>query len=149
MMRIVLLDAGPLSQAIHPRPEQNRAILRWISEMMMKGVEVSIPSISDYEVRRKLLHLNKTASIERLDLLKRNIGCAEITDDVMIRAAEFWAAARKAGMPTAGDKALDGDVILAAQADILASSGIETIIATENVGHLSRYVKSDKWKNIS
>jgi hypothetical protein len=99
-------------------------------------------------VRRKLLHLDKIGSNKRLDILKENIGCAEITDAVMIRAAELWAKARKAGTPTAGDKALDGDAILAAHADILNSSGFEAIVATENTGHLSRYVKSEKWENI-
>jgi len=53
----------------------------------------------------------------------------------MLKAAEFWADARKRGRPTADPKELDGDVIVAAQA-IEAGA----IVATENVGHLARYV---------
>ena len=66
-----------------------------------------------------------------------------ITTPVMLKAAELWADIRKRGMPTADPKALDCDVILAAQA--LAVNGI---VATENVGHLSRLVKAGSWRDI-
>jgi len=46
-------------------------------------------------------------------------------------------------MPTADPKELDADVILAAQA--LESGGI---VATENVGHLGRYVTAKSWREI-
>jgi hypothetical protein len=55
----------------------------------------------------------------------------------MLLAAELWAQSRKAGKPTADPKALDGDVILAAQAKLLESGGNPVVIATTNVGHLS------------
>jgi len=61
----------------------------------------------------------------------------------MRQAAEFWAQARKAGRATADDKALDGDVILAAQAHQVGA-----VVATENVGHLSRFVDARNWKEI-
>jgi len=44
--------------------------------------------------------------------------------------------------------ALDGDVILAAQAVILRSQGYETTIATTNVGHLSRFTPAKLWQEI-
>jgi hypothetical protein len=47
-------------------------------------------------------------------------------------------------LPTADSKALDGDVILAAQA--LAVNGI---VATENVDHLSRFVSTKHWRDIT
>jgi hypothetical protein len=46
----------------------------------------------------------------------------------------------------AGDKALDGDVILAAQAIVLEAPDV--LIATTKVGHLSRFVPADLWQNI-
>lgn len=46
-------------------------------------------------------------------------------------------------MPTADPKDLDGDVILAAQA--LESGGI---VATDNVGHLGRYVTAKNWRDV-
>ena len=52
------------------------------------------------------------------------------------------AAARNQGQPTASDKALDADVILAAQAMVLQRSSQDTIVvvAADNVKHLSRFV---------
>lgn len=51
----------------------------------------------------------------------------------MRTAAEFWAAARQRGEPTADDKALDADVILAAQVVLLAAGQDDVIVVTTNV----------------
>ena len=64
----------------------------------------------------------------------------------MRQAAAFWAEARQRGRPTAEDKALDGDVILAAQVVTMESG--HGIVATTNVGHLSRYVQAAVWREI-
>jgi hypothetical protein len=48
---------------------------------------------------------------------------------------------------TAGDKTIDGDMILAAQAMTL--NVLDVVIATTNVGHLSRFVRADLWQNIT
>ena len=69
-----------------------------------------------------------------------------LTTDAMRQAAAFWAEARQRGRPTADDKALDGDVILAAQVATLESSN--GVVATTNVGHLSRYVQAALWRDI-
>jgi len=61
-------------------------------------------------------------------------------------AALFWAQARQQGQPTAGDKTIDGDMILIAQAVTLSVTNL--IIATTNVGHLSKFVRADLWQNI-
>ncbi|MEG3877699.1 hypothetical protein QT972_09990 [Microcoleus sp. herbarium7] len=60
----------------------------------------------------------------------------------------MWAEARRRGRPTADPKALDGDVILAAQAILVANEGHEVIIATTNVGHLSQFVDARQWRQI-
>lgn len=64
----------------------------------------------------------------------------------MRQAAALWAQARQQGQPTAGDKTIDADMILIAQAQTLASSDV--VIATTNVGHLSRFIAADLWQNI-
>ena len=66
----------------------------------------------------------------------------------MLLAANLWAEARRKGQPTADPKALDGDVILAAQARMLTNEMTEVIIATTNVGHLSRFTTALNWQDI-
>jgi hypothetical protein len=66
----------------------------------------------------------------------------------MLLAAELWAEARKTGQPTADAKALDGDVILSAQARLLSDETKEIIIATTNVAHLSRFITALDWQSI-
>ena len=56
---------------------------------------------------------------------------------------------RRQGTPTSHDKALDGDVILAAQASVLTNRGLDVVIATTNVAHLSRLANAKEWIDIS
>jgi hypothetical protein len=63
-------------------------------------------------------------------------------------AAELWGLQRRAGHPSADPQALDGDVILAAQALSLGVAPPELIVATTNPAHLSRMVACDLWTNI-
>jgi len=53
----------------------------------------------------------------------------------MSRVATLWALARNEGPPAADDKALDGDVIPAAQAEAAGAT-----VVTENVSHRDRSV---------
>lgn len=64
-----------------------------------------------------------------------------------VRSARFWALARRQGTPTASDKALDGDMILAGQATTFDERDV--VIATTNVGHLARWVPAEEWRNLS
>jgi hypothetical protein len=72
-----------------------------------------------------------------------------ITTEAMLQAAAYWAEARRQGRPTADGHALDGDVILAAQARTLAREGHEVVVATTNVAHLSRFVDARLWEEIA
>ncbi|WP_338076332.1 nuclease [Chlorogloeopsis fritschii] len=108
---------------------------------------IIVPEIADYEVRRELLRANRVKGIARLDTLIEFLEYLPITTATMRQAAIFWAQARQQGKPTADDKAIDGDMILAAQAVTLCVSNV--VIATTNVGHLSRFVPADLWQNIA
>jgi predicted nucleic acid-binding protein len=104
---------------------------------------VYLPEIADYEVRRNFLLEGLTGSISRLDELKTLLIYLPLTTEMMLKAAELWANARKLGFPTADPKVLDGDAILAAQA-----LAVDAVVATENVAHLSRMVEALNWRDI-
>ena len=56
MSRIVLLDAGPLGLVTNPqRSQQSTACAQWLQGLIAGGVQVYVPEIADYEVRRELL----------------------------------------------------------------------------------------------
>ncbi len=144
MKEIVLLDASPLGMISNPSATPaNLECYNWMESLLMSGYQIIVPEIADYEVRRELLRAGKTRGLARLDLLKNTLDYLPLTTDVMLKAAELWARSRNQGTPTADAKALDCDVILAAQA--LAENGI---VATENVGHLSLFVKAQNWRDI-
>ena len=107
-----------------------------------------IPEIADYELRRELLRAEKIEGLRRLDALVEALEYIPLTTAMMRQAAAFWAETRKQGRPTADDKALDGDVILAAQVVLAATANDEGIVATENVGHLARFVPAYVWWDI-
>lgn len=148
MSEIVVLDSGPLSLVTSPK--MLPLILdckRWLQSLRDRDVKVILPEIIDYELRRELLRANRTKGIARLDRLARTVEYLPLTTAAMRQAAQFWAQARQQGQPTAGDRNIDVDVILAAQALMLGEADI--VIATTNVRHLSRFVPADLWENIT
>jgi predicted nucleic acid-binding protein len=149
MSRVVLLDSGPLGLLSSPPGKKGQIAIcsGWLVALLAGGVRVVVPEIADYEVRRELLRLQKTKSIARLDALAAATEYLPLTTPSMRRAAELWAQARQQGQPTAGDKTIDADVILAAQALTLGAS--QFLVATTNIGHLSRFVPAELWHNIS
>jgi len=80
--------------------------------------------------------------------MKGLLAYAPITTPVMIRAAGFWAAARKQGRQSASDGSLDADLILVAQAAEL-SAGDGAIIATTNVRHLALFTPARLWREVT
>lgn len=147
---IVLLDTGPLGRISNPRATPaNQECRRWLASPAASGVRVLVPEIADYELRRELLRTGSVRGLAALDQLHIAAGYLPITTLAMRYAAEFWAQARRQGQPTAPDLALDGDVILAAQATALALQESDSVvIATENLRHLSRFAVADHWRNI-
>lgn len=149
MSRLILLDSGPLGMITHPKASGIPLDCQlWLKSLLRRGERIAIPEIADYEVRRELLRAGLQESLQRLDNLKQALDFIPIQTDTMLLAAELWAEARKTGQPTADSKALDGDVILSAQARLLESETTEVIVATANVAHLARFITAENWQLI-
>ena len=145
--RVIVLDAGPIGLITNPKLSvQSAAYNQWLQVHIKAEDRVVVPEIADYEVRRELLRADKKKGLVRLDELSQLIEYLPITTTTMRRAAELWAQARQRGQPTAGDKTIDSDMILVAQAETLQIS--DTTIATTNVGHLPRFISADLWQSI-
>jgi toxin FitB len=149
-MMILLLDTGILGSLCHPNRKESRPIVEWLEAILVSpnNVRIILPELADYELRRKLLHLIRKGqasakSIGRLDDLGRVLDFLPLDSETLRHAAELWAEARSLGKPTAAEHALDGDVILAAQA--LAVSGT---VVTRNRKHLSRFVTAKDYTEI-
>ncbi|MEM6425498.1 MAG: nucleic acid-binding protein [Cyanobacteria bacterium P01_D01_bin.128] len=149
MSRLILLDSGPLGMVTNPKAKGNPLDCQeWLKSLLKRGEKVTIPEIADYEVRRELLRAGLLRSLRRLDDLKQTLGYVPIQTNTLLLAAELWAEARKMGQPTADAKALDGDVILSAQARLLYNEATEVIVATTNVVHLTLFVTALDWRSI-
>jgi len=122
------------------------AARQWLTDLLTAGRRVVLPEIADYEVRRELIRAMRVVSLGRLDSLVSQIEYLPLTTAVMRHAAELWADIRNAGLPTASSQALDGDVILAAQA---LSLGVPVVVATDNVAHLARFAPAERWQDIA
>jgi predicted nucleic acid-binding protein len=146
-MTVVILDSGPLGMIVHPGNQAEvDACQEWFGNLLTQGACIILPEIVNYEIRRELLRLKKTASLLTLDRLSATLEYLPLTTEMMRHAADLWAQVRQQGKPTSDAQALDVDVILAAQA--LSFKAADTIVATTNVGHLSRFVTAKRWQNI-
>lgn len=149
MTKIILLDSTPIGLITNPK-STSLAIecQQWLQSLFNREYHVILPEIIDYEIRRELLRANRLKGIRRLNLLKSELIYLPITTEVMLKAAELWAQVRQQGKPTADNKALDGDVILAAQATLIGSDEHPSIVATSNAKHLSLFVDAKNWQDI-
>jgi predicted nucleic acid-binding protein len=148
----LLLDTNVLTRLCHPGKPENTEITAWLAGLLARRagqVQVCVPEIADYEARRGLLHIalrNRrptTRSLQRLDQLTELLTFLPINTPILRRAADLWAQSRRIGQPTSPQEALDGDVILAAQA--LDAAGV---VVTENIRHLSRFVPAFRWQEV-
>jgi predicted nucleic acid-binding protein len=147
MSRIVVLDSGPIGLLARRKDIPVEVCRQWQRSLLARGVRVILPEIVDYEVRRELSRLNAVSSLARLDSLATLLEYLPITTEAMRLAAALWGQARQQGRPTADPKEIDGDVILAAQTILLDAA--DAVVATTNVGHLSRYVAARHWQDVA
>ena len=151
MSRILFLDSGPLGLLTHPqRSTEAIAIAEWLSRCLLSGSRVIVPAIVYYELKRELLRAKKSFGIARLDaFVSATPGrYLPLSDEALRLAAELWAKAGEEGQPTADPKALDIDVIIAAQALSFGPAPADVIVATTNARHLSSFVSAKRWEDI-
>jgi predicted nucleic acid-binding protein len=150
--RIVLLDSGPLGLACsRPGIPQVDRCHAWLLALEAASVEIIIPAIADYEVRRELLRLGATTKLKNLDVLRARFDYLDISGVALDRAAAFWALLRQGGLPTAGPDDLDADAILGGMAATVGQPGDTVTIATTNVRHLGRFpgIDAQLWSTIA
>lgn len=142
----VILDSSPLGLLSNPSgTSQPVACRAWVKTLIATGRRIIIPEIADYEVRRELIRTKSSRALAILDSLCATYEYLPITTLAMRLAADLWAQARNSGLATAHAHALDGDVILAAQS---VAMNVSCVVATENPGHLTRYVSAELWSNV-
>ena len=144
---IVVLDSGVLGMLCAPQVDRELDV--WLSGLEHRGRRVVIPEVCDYELRREMLR-NRSESLLRLEELEQRFDYLPITTPAMRLASELWARLRQQGRPTAADASLDADCVLAAQALVVAASENRgVVVATTNVGHLSRLVDARTWREVA
>lgn len=151
MRQFLVLDSGPLGLLTHPqRSAEVVAVADWLALCIRGGRHVMVPAIVYYELKRELLRARKALGVARLDAF---IDAAPgrylpLTDGALRLAADLWAQARQEGRPSADVKALDIDVIIAAQALSFGAVSSEFVVVTTNPKHLSQFVTAKPWNEI-
>ena len=143
MARIFIFDSDPAGLACHDPGNPERGDLRiWMFKESADKAIFVIPAIVDYEIRRELIRSEAWDGVKRLDVLysDNHARHLSISDAALRTAAKLWADARRRGEQTSHDHALDGDVILSAQAMEFCSDADDWQVITENVDHIARYV---------
>jgi predicted nucleic acid-binding protein len=150
---VIVLDTFPTSSVCKrpgkAPPSVSDQCRQWVNDCETAGHRMLVPAIAYYEVLRELEQRQATSQILRLKAF-----CLQpqrfipLTTDHLEAAAQLWGQSRRDGFQTADPHALDGDVILAAQALSLGIASPGLVVATTNAAHLSRFVSADLWTNI-
>ena len=151
MSQVLFLDSGPLGLLTHPqRSAEVLAVTEWLTRCLLSGSRVIVPAIVYYELKRELLRAKRSIGVARLDaFVAANPGrYLPLSDEALRLAAGLWAKARQEGQPTADPKALDIDVIIAAQALSFGADSAAVVVATTNPKHLTRFVTAKNWNEI-
>jgi predicted nucleic acid-binding protein len=142
---LIFLDTTLLWLSVHPRGGPTAtALRRALQKRLQAGDYLAVAEICDYEARRELIRKGATKQIANLDELISTNTYVPLDTGTMREAASIWAQLRRGGAPTAGQEALDGDVILAAQA---IRQGPH-LVATANLQHLARICNALDWQNL-
>lgn len=157
MPAIIVLDTGPLSNCVlplssrpHMPPTPAQACRQWLTACERAGATILVPAIAYYEVLREIERRAATSQRRRLRQYVFQPGrFIPLTTAQLELAAALWGQARRAGVPTADNAALDADLILCAQVQSLNLSPAVYVVATTNTRHLIRFVHAVEWQHIT
>jgi predicted nucleic acid-binding protein len=136
----LLLDTAVLGEVCHPRKYAD--VRAWLARAVAHH-DVLISEVADYELRRELLRIGSHRSLDRLDELTRELTYVPMATSTWRAAAKLWATLRRGGVVTAAPTALDGDVLIAAQALAEGAS-----VVTPNVRHFDAIVPALTWRDV-
>ena len=103
-----LLDTDILSEVLK---QKNANVVQRAAEYLKQHGQFAISAMTRYEVIRGLNDKNASAQLQRFEVFCQHTIVIPISDDVLVRSAELWAAARRSGNPKK-----DADLIIAATA---------------------------------
>jgi hypothetical protein len=144
-MRVVF-DTGVLGIVTHPSKRTSPCV-QWFESLVAADVEIVVPEICDYELRREYILQNNLKAIGFLDGLKQSAVFCKVDSDIWLAAAALWAQCRSAGKAMAGNAELDGDVLLIATVNSMTLDPT-TVVATTNVKHIDQHLDARKWEDI-
>ena len=146
-MNLAFLDTGTLGRISNPRAiPVNLRCRQWARSLVAAGYRVVVPEIADYEVRRELLRVGATAGLARpgegrLPLRgaddRRRAPSGRIVDRDPAEGAADGVAGLAGRGRDPGGAGVDG-----------GRAGDTVIVATDNVGHLGRFVDARVWDQI-
>ena len=136
----LLLDTAVLGEVCHPRKYAD--VRMWLARAVTQH-DVLLSEVADYKLRRELLRIGSHRSLGRLDELTRELTYVPMATSTWRAAAKLWATLRRAGTVTAAPNALDGDVLIAAQALAEGAS-----VVTPNVRHFEAIVSALPWREV-
>jgi predicted nucleic acid-binding protein len=136
----LLLDTAVLGEVCHPRKYAD--VRAWLARAVAHH-DVLISEVADYELRRELLRIGSHRSLDRLDELTRELTYIPMATSTWRAAAKLWATLRRVGTVTAAPGALDGDVLIAAQALAEGAS-----VVTPNLRHFEKIVPALAWRDV-
>jgi predicted nucleic acid-binding protein len=152
---IIFIDTGVLGLITSPNENlEVRKCQNWLYQLIARGVYAISSEICDYELRRSLIlesfTTNNQRSRDNLNYLNSLIDFFPVSTEVLQKAAELWAQARRQGIPTADRKNIDADMIIAATSQLVQTQypGRNLLVATTNVKHIDSFIAAKTWEDI-
>ena len=148
-MMQLLLDTNLLKRVCYPKG--NLDVKAWLQGWLdhagrARNVDILISAVADYELRRGYLSElhrkdDERKALQRLNQLGVEIGVQQVSARNFLDAAAMWARARRAGKLTAGERDVDWDILIAAQAKEMTeqAKGLRVVVVTSNTKHLQQH----------